>query len=407
MPGPAKHDTNSISKKMKLILLLGTFLFFQPLKFEAAKQEPETSFKDEVVKVLRKQICEEASWALEQQPVTVTAVIASRSAGGIHDFYSEGDYWWPDPEDPEGPYIRRDGMTNPDNFVAHREAMIRFSQIIGALASAYRITGDTMYVNHAFKHLRAWFIEPETFMNPSLEYAQAIKGRETGRGIGIIDTIHLMEVAQGTLVMQDAPGVDKVQVDRIKNWFTRYQQWLTTHPYGKAEMNWKNNHGTSWAMQVASFARLTESEEMLNFCRKRYKEVLLPNQMAEDGSFPLEMERTKSYGYSLFNLDAMTTLVHILSDSTHDLWNYQTPDGKSIKKGIKFMVPYVVEKEAWPNTPDVMYWDQWPVAHPFLLLGAEAFNRKDWFNTWKELEHNPEKAEVIRNLPLRHPVIWL
>jgi len=57
-------------------------------------------------------------------PVTVTSAYCERSAGGVHDFYSEGDYWWSDPKDPEGPYIRRDGMSNPDNFSDHRHAMI-------------------------------------------------------------------------------------------------------------------------------------------------------------------------------------------------------------------------------------------------------------------------------------------
>jgi hypothetical protein len=391
---------------MKLNLLLGIILIL-PLFQETIKQQSDASYKNRVVEVLREQVLKEAAWALRQEPVTVTASLAGRSAGGKHDFYSEGDYWWPDPENPEGPFIQRDGMTNPDNFVAHRQAMIRFSRIIGALASAYEITGETQYVQQASRHLNAWFVDPETHMNPSLEFAQAIKGKVTGRGIGIIDTIHLMEVAQGLRRMESAPGMDQALVSGAKDWFSSYLHWLTTHPYGKAEMNWKNNHATCWAMQVASFARLTGNEELLDFCRQRYKNVLLPNQMAADGSFPLELERTKPYGYSLFNLDAMTTLVHILSDEAHDLWSYQTPDGKSIQKGIAFMYPYVADKGAWPFAADVMYWEHWPVAHPFLLLGAEKFNRSDWFNTWKKLDHSPEVPEVVRNLPLRHPVIWL
>ncbi|WP_224994792.1 alginate lyase family protein [Cesiribacter sp. SM1] len=363
--------------------------------------------KRAVVEVLREQVLTDAAWALSQEPVTVTASIAARSAGGKHDFYSEGDYWWPDPDNPEGPYIQRDGMTNPDNFVAHRLAMIRFSRIVGALVSAYTLTGEQQYVNHARKHLRAWFIEADNRMNPSLLYAQAIKGRVTGRGIGIIDTIHLVEVAQGVRVLEAAPGMPREEVAAIKDWFAQYLGWLTTHPYGQAEMNWKNNHATCWVMQVAAFARLTGNQEILEFCRKRFKEVLLPKQMAPDGSFPLELARTKPYGYSLFNLDAMTMVVFLLSDQNHNLWNYQTPDGKSIRKGIEFLYPYVKNKGSWPYQEDVMYWDQWPVAHPFLLFGAQAYKQDAWFETWKGLEHAPEEDEVIRNLPIRYPLIWL
>lgn len=365
------------------------------------------SYANKVSKVLRKQILEEASWALVQQPVTVTAQTSSRSAGGKHDFYSEGDYWWPNPFSPDSAYIQKDGMTNPDNFVAHRLAMIRFSKIIGALASAYKITGDQKYISHALIHLKAWFIDEATLMNPNLLYAQAIKGRFTGRGIGIIDTIQLMEVAQGVFVMQNEIGFDKAALAGIKKWFSEYLTWLTTHKYGKDEMNAENNHGTCWAMQVASFAKLTGNAELMNFCRERYKTVFLPAQMATDGSFPREIKRTKPYGYSLFNLDAMTTLCHILSDEKHDLWSYQTSDGRSIKKGIEFLYPFVANKSKWPFSKDVMYWENWPVAHPFLVFGAKAYGNDDWFATWKTLEHNPKVEEVIRNLPVRHPLIWL
>src|SRR5215212_7327109 len=83
-----------------------------------------SSFQKEVREVLRSQIMEEATWALRQQPRTVTAHTSLRSAGGRHDFFSEGDYWWPDPKSVDSPYIQKDGMTNPDNFAAHRQAMI-------------------------------------------------------------------------------------------------------------------------------------------------------------------------------------------------------------------------------------------------------------------------------------------
>ncbi|MGX5688035.1 alginate lyase family protein [Arcticibacter tournemirensis] len=366
-----------------------------------------SNIKSQATETLRKDILREALWALQQQPVTVTAQISERSSGGKHDFYSEGDYWWPDPLNPAGPYIQRDGMTNPENFTAHRQAMIRFSRIIGALASAYKITKDQKYVKHALIHLRAWFLDPETLMNPNLQFAQAIKGRFTGRGIGIIDTIHLMEVAQGVVVMENSLVFDKKLLLGIKQWFSSYLDWLTTHPYGKDEMNAKNNHGTCWVMQVASFARLTGNNELLRFCSDRYKTVLLPNQMALNGSFPLELARTKPYGYSLFNLDAMTTICQILSNKNDNLWNFTLPDGRSIKKAIKFLYPFIANKDHWPYNADVMYWNDWPVAQPSLIFGANVYNSRTWFNTWKELNHFPDTEEVIRNLPVRHPIIWL
>jgi hypothetical protein len=359
----------------------------------------------EVARTLKTLILKNAAWAMKEQPVTVTAQSSARSAGGKHDFYSEGDYWWPDPKNPEGPYIQKDGMTNPENFVAHRLAMIRFSKIMGALASAYKLTGDQKYAKQAMLHLQAWFINEATLMNPNLQYAQAIKGRFTGRGIGIIDTIQLLEVAQGVIVMEKV--LDAGVLAQTRKWFAQYLVWLMTHQYGKDEMNATNNHGTCFTMQVASFAKLCNDDKLMDFCRDRYKNVLLPNQMATDGSFPRELGRTKPYGYSIFNLDAMTTLCQILSTKTDDLWAYQTAEGKSIQKGIAYLYPFIADKSKWPLKPDVMYWENWPVAQPFLAFGARAYQKTAWLDIWKKMDHDPEVEEVIRNLPVRNPLIWL
>jgi hypothetical protein len=129
--------------------------------------------------------------------------------------------------------------------------------------------------------------------------------------------------------------------------------------------------------------------------------------MSADGSFPRELQRTKPYGYSLFNLDAMTMVCHILSDEENDLWHFQLPDGRSIRTGIDFLFPYIESKDRWPYKKDVMYWDEWPVAGPSLLFGGLAFDKKEWLSAWIRLDHDPKVEEVLRNLPIRNPLIWL
>ena len=169
----------------------------------------------ELVALERPRVVPRAEAWLQELPITVTASRAERSSGGVHDFYSEGDYWWPDPDNPDGPYIRRDGLSNPDNFVAHRRAMVRLSSIIGTLTSAYLITGDNRYSEHAGTHLDAWFIDPATRMNPSLNYGQAIKGKVEGRSIGIIDTIHLVEVARGAQILGERGALPEAQFEQF------------------------------------------------------------------------------------------------------------------------------------------------------------------------------------------------
>jgi len=362
---------------------------------------------NEVKKVLEKEILSSANQSLTLEPITITASHSERSAGGLHDFFSEGDYWWPNPADPNGPYIQKDGITNPDNFTSHRKAMIRFSQIVGTLTSAYIITKDEKYVKHALSHLRAWFMDTATLMNPSLLYAQAIKGKVTGRGVGIIDMIQMMEVAQSVYIIQHAKSVNKADIEKIKKWFENYLEWVTTHPYGIEERDAKNNHATCWVMQVSVFSRLVDNQTLLNDCKSRFKTILLPNQMDSAGRFPLELKRTKPYGYFLFNLDAMATICHVLSDPKESLWDFKLEDGRTITDAIAFMYPFVVNKESWTYPHDVMYWNDWPVAQPFLFFGWIKYNNKEWFNAWKKLDHFPETEEVIRNLPIRNPLIWI
>ena len=350
----------------------------------------------------RPRVVRAADEYLTRAPETITSFPASRSAGGTHDFFSEGDYWWPDPKNPSGPYIRRDGESNPDNFVAHRRAMIRLSVEVPALASAWVLTRDARYAEHARRHLRAWFVDAETSMNPTLEYAQAIHGVTTGRGTGIIDTIHLVEVARAVEVLRERRAIPDAEWQPIRAWFADYTRWMTTSRSGIEERDAKNNHGTCWVMQVAAFASLTGDRGHLEMCRTRFKTVLVPGQMAADGSFPLELERTKPYGYSLFNLDAMATICQIL-----DLWSFELPDGRGMRRALAFMAPYIRDKSKWPRPKDVEYFNQWPMRHPSLLFGGIALNRPDDLELWKTLRADSDVEEVVRNFFIRQPILWV
>jgi len=351
----------------------------------------------------RPRVMKAADKYLAEQPVTVTAASSPRSAGGKHDFFSEGDYWWPDPKNPNGPYIQRDGESNPDNFVAHRQAMIRMSLIVPACAAAYKLTHSRKYADHAAKHLRAWFVDDATRMNPNLEFAQAIHGRFTGRGTGIIDTLHLVEPARAAAQIDMAADA----LAGVKRWFADYLDWMTTSKNGIQERDTKNNHATCWVAQVAAFARLTGNAKLTAYCEDRYKTVLMPDQEAADGSFPQELRRTKPYGYSLFNLDAFAILTQTLSGPGNDLWKWQLPDGRGMAKAVAYMYPFILDKKKWPLKPDVMYFDQWPVRQPSLLFAGLALNKPEYLSLWRRLDGDPTVEEVLRNWPVRQPLLWV
>jgi hypothetical protein len=348
-----------------------------------------------------------ADEALHESPRTVTASRSPRSAGGLHDFFSEGDYWWPDPRNPGGPYVQRDGLSNPDNFVDHRRALMRLSVQAPALAAAFRLTGDERYARQAGRHLRAWFVDPETRMAPHLRYAQAIHGITTGRAQGVIDTLHLVEVARAIEALDRSPALSPAEAAAVRSWFREYTQWLTTDANALQERDAKNNHATCWLLQVAAFARLVGDEAQLAGARTRFKTVIVPNQIAADGRFPEELRRTKPYGYALFNLEAMAGVAQTLSTADDDLWTFETADGRGLRRALAYLVPFIRDKKTWPLPPDVLYDEHWPMRQSSLLFGGLALGRPDYVDLWKTLPADSKVEEVVRNFFIRQPVLWV
>jgi len=355
----------------------------------------------------RARVLPAADGYLRETPITITAYPAPRSAGGPHDFFSEADYFWPNPANPDGPYINRDGMTNPGNFLDHRRALFRMCRIVPTLTAATLLSNDGRYARQAALHLCAWFVAPATRMNPNLEYAQAVHGVTTGRSYGIIDTIHLIEPARSIPALERAGALSSADATTIRCWFSDYLHWLMESDKGRTERDAANNHSTCHAMQVAAFAALVGDDRQLTGCRVRYKTVLLPRQMGRDGSFPLEIKRTKPYGYSLFNLDAMATLCRIASIPTDDLWRFTLPDGRSIRTGVDYLLPYIQDKRRWPYPHDVMYWDDWPVRSPALLFAGMAFGEPRYIDLWRKLPADSPVEEIQRNLAIREPALWI
>jgi hypothetical protein len=343
---------------------------------------------------------------MREKPQTIMAFPSDKSPGGVHDFYSQADYFWPNPANPNGPYINRDGLSNPANFTAHRKAMIALSIQMPALTAAWVLTHDRKYGAHAADHLKAWFVDPATRMNPNLEFSQGVKGVSTGRSYGIIDTLHLVEVARAASLM-NGKFLSKADETAMKEWFRSYLEWMKTSEKGMKERDAANNHGTCWALQASEFARLVGDEVTRGEIRTRYKDVFVPDQLGMDGSFPKELKRTKPYSYSIFNLDVMATLCQSLSNERDNLFTFALSDGRGICKAAAFLYPFLKDKSAWPYKKDVEHFDALPVRSPSLLFCGEACHRPEYLDLWKRLNPDPQDPEIIRNFPIRQPLIWV
>jgi hypothetical protein len=354
----------------------------------------------------RKRILKAANGYLTLPIRTITSYPSDRSAGGLHDYFSQADYFWPDPKNPNGPYINRDGQSNPANFNDHRKAMIALSIQMPALTTAWLLTGDKRYGRHACEHLRAWFVTPATRMNPNLEFSQGVHGVSTGRSYGIIDSLHLVEVARAAGMV--APAVLSAEENAaLQQWFRSYLEWMKTSDKGKKERDALNNHATCWALQASEFARLIADSETRDQVYRQYTTVLLPNQLGTDGSFPQELVRTKPYSYSIFNFDIMVTLRQSLEGAGRDPLTFQLSDGRGISKAAEFIYPYLKDKSAWPYPKDVEHFDALPVRSPGLLFTGLACHQEPYLALWKTMNPDPTDPEIIRNYPIRQPLLWV
>jgi hypothetical protein len=288
-----------------------------------------------------------ADAALKAGPWSVTNHRPGYAQTGPNDYYSEGPYWWPDPKNPNGPYIRKDGQRNPDRFMGNRRDLGDMSAAVLALGMGACLLGDKRCAEHAAKVLAVWFVEPKTRMNPNLEFGQAVRGVNTGRGTGIIDTVSLIHAAQGVSLLEQDGALDRAVADGVRRWFADYLRWMTTSAKGLDEKKATNNHATWWTAQVAAFATLAGDQAAKTMAWDHYRNHLVPTQVQPDGSCPREEERTNSLGYSTMNLDGFAVLCRIADSSGVSLWRYRTPRGIGIEKSFSYLMPYVLHPQTW------------------------------------------------------------
>lgn len=367
---------------------------------------------DAIADIERERVLRLAADALRLSPVSLRhaplppfAVAAGAQPG---DYLSMGDYWWPNPATADGlPYVRRDGETNPANFDAHRQALRAMRDAVAPLAAAYLISGDVTHAQAAADWLHTFFVSPDTRMNPHLRFAQAIPGVTAGRGIGIIDTLHLCEVALAADAIANAPGVSADTIARVRTWFSDYLQWMLADPNGRDEAATKNNHSVAYYLQVATFARFVKDDHALVAARRFFRDILLPDQLALDGRFPRELSRTKPFGYSIFQLDNVALLAEVLTTPGENLWQFALPDGRSVAHAVDFLAPYLAHPDRWPFARDIAHFEDWPVRQPALLLAGYRLGRPDYLALWRRLPAASANPEIRRNMAVTQPLLWL
>jgi len=336
-------------------------------------------------------LIETAKAALDAPTPSVMQKGRIPSSGDKHDYMSMAPYFWPNPATPNGlPFVNRDGQMNPESRTDHDG--LRLQATIArahALALAWYFTGDAKYAEGAARHLRVFFLDTATRMNPNLNFAQAVLGVTEGRSYGIIDTRHMPDLVDALRLLEHAPGWTQRDSDGMVAWCRAYMQWLLTSKNGIEERNTTNNHGVFYDEQVGALALFVGDTAEAKKAIVESGMNRIASQIDADGKQKRELDRTRPLHYSLFNLDAFTMLAELSRHVGADLWHYTAPSGGSIGKALLFVAPYADSTVKFPKE-DIA--EQGP--GEFLLplrrgaaqLGDPAFTRA--------IGHLPERTRV-------------
>ncbi|MBS1661105.1 MAG: alginate lyase family protein, partial [Bacteroidetes bacterium] len=282
------------------------------------------------------------------QPLSVMDKSATPASGDKHDYMSQAPYFWYDSTKPNGlPYIRRDGQRNPEiNKITDHRNLADLGNAVQTLAYAWSQTKQPQYAEKAAALIKHWFLDPSTKMNPNLEYGQAIPGINNGRGIGIIETIPLIAIADAATQLETSKAWTAKDAAALRSWYTQYLHWMLTSPNGTDEHATINNHGVWYLSQAIAIALYTKDTTTATTLAKEGK-ALIDHQIEADGKMPEELARTNGLGYSNYNLRALFTLARLAHKTGVDLWNYTNSKGSSIRSALDWLIPYALGQKKW------------------------------------------------------------
>lgn len=182
------------------------------------------------------------------------------------------------------------------------------------LALAATVLGEQRFAADAARRIRAWFIAPDTRMNPSRAKHGVF---ELGDLHFFLDAVRLVERA-GVLTGQDR--------EDFRAWLGGYGKWLAT-----AQATVFGNHGVVSNLQRASIAMFLNDGATLARVRLHARERLAA-EIAADGSL---FNQTSSLHDTMLALQGWTSLARLLSSVGDDLWRHRAAEGQGLVTALR------------------------------------------------------------------------
>ncbi len=335
-----------------------------------------------------------ANNALSRQPVTLLQ--SKRPAGkDPQQFYSEMP---PATRDSDAPAQGPEAAGN-----AHATALWSMANGLSALVGAWRLTGDDRYFNAASAQMRAWFVDANTCMRPTLETAGTVPGIEDNRNNGLRETVVLADCARALAFLCTSPHMPQSDAAKVRTWFADLLTWFTDSKKGRIARQTKTLDAICWSMQAAEFARFTRNDTVFRECGHAFKDGLL-RQMSFDGNFPLALREQNPYAASMFTLECMAATCESLSTPFESMWKATLPDGRGMHSAVAWATPYLRDRAKWPYVADRQHFGDEPVRQNALLFAGRAYDLPEYTDLWKTLR--PDVPALERDHPISQPALW-
>lgn len=289
---------------------------------------------------------------LHKEPLSVMMKSKVPASGDKHDYMSLARYYWPDPSKPDGlPYISRDGESNPELKELDRNRLSETADRVTTLSLAWFFTGDEKYARKATEFLRVWFLDKSTKMNPNLEYAQMVPGRNGGKGrcYGVLDSYSFVEMLDAVSLLGTSKSFTKRDSRQLKEWFGELLDWILTSEQGKEESRQANNHSTAYDAQVIALALYSGRYDIARDVIASFPQKRVFSQIEPDGRQPQELRRTLAFHYSQYNLTHYIDIYLMARKIGMNIDHMASADGRSFYKALDFLIPYIGSQgKDWP-----------------------------------------------------------
>jgi|SRR5690554_2545484 len=300
---------------------------------------------DELLIAARDILVDRADELLQGKPYSVTYKEDLPNGATPNDYVSLAIYYWPDPDKKNGlPFISIDGKRNPlRESYPDAKMLSSMSSAVQILGLAYFFTEEEKYADRAKDLLQVFFMDEATKMNPHFEFSTLIMGRKSGGNI--IDGNPLMRAVDGIQLIKGSPSWTNRHQQEMEKWFAAFLDWMINSEKGKFEASRKNNIATFYTAQATMYALFIGNKGLARKIIESRGYQNIEEQIAPDGTMPMELKRADPWNYISYNLGAFHDLMMIGRNVDIDLWEYRTEKSGSIKQAFDWVESNVDNKK--------------------------------------------------------------